>query len=205
MRERRHRIGGGGDGNLDRGGAACESACGPLGIDAARGSDRLWSRSRCGPRFNCRNDARRSRLRPISPDMHGDASPSARSAALRDDTTYRLHWQVLSVDGHITGAISFRVGLLYHAAVHRNLRLSAASFCAAPFRARCRSPSAASPPFFSDPPRSAPRLGAAAETITARARAIVLLERRLALSSRWTPRRSPQCWSARWSSPSPMR
>jgi hypothetical protein len=71
-------------------------------------------------RFNCRIDARRSRLLLISPDMHGTVLPLLDGAAadelragLHDlrHGAYRLHWQVLSVDGHITrGDISFRVG-----------------------------------------------------------------------------------------------
>ncbi|WP_018266179.1 MULTISPECIES: copper resistance CopC family protein [Methylosinus] len=71
-------------------------------------------------RFNCRIDARRSRLLLISPDMHGTVLPLLEGAAadelragLHDlrRGAYRLHWQVLSVDGHITrGDISFRVG-----------------------------------------------------------------------------------------------
>jgi copper resistance protein C len=73
-----------------------------------------------GLRFNCRIDARRSRLLLISPDMHGtvlplldpDAADELRATltALRHGA-YRLHWQVLSIDGHITrGDVSFRVG-----------------------------------------------------------------------------------------------
>ncbi|WP_159732845.1 copper resistance CopC family protein [Methylosinus sp. Ce-a6] len=71
-------------------------------------------------RFNCRIDARRSRLLLISPEMHGTvlalreaAAADELRAALTDlrQGDYRLHWQVLSVDGHITrGDISFRVG-----------------------------------------------------------------------------------------------
>ncbi|MBU3889149.1 copper resistance protein CopC [Methylosinus sporium] len=71
-------------------------------------------------RFNCRIDARRSRLLLITPDMHGTVLPLLEAeaademrAALRDlrPGAYRLHWQVLSVDGHITrGDVSFRVG-----------------------------------------------------------------------------------------------
>lgn len=70
-------------------------------------------------RFNSRIDARRSRLLLISPGRSAsvltlqDAGPDELRASLTDLTrgAYRLHWQVLSVDGHITrGDISFRVG-----------------------------------------------------------------------------------------------
>lgn len=70
-------------------------------------------------RFNCRIDAKRSRVLVIGPDLRSAvlplveaAAPEAVRAHLGDlqQGTYQLHWQVLSVDGHITrGDISFRV------------------------------------------------------------------------------------------------
>ncbi|MBY6241439.1 copper resistance CopC family protein [Methylosinus sp. Sm6] len=70
-------------------------------------------------RFNCRIDAKRSRVLVIGPDLRSAVLPLAETAApdavrahlgdLRQGV-YQLHWQVLSVDGHITrGDISFRV------------------------------------------------------------------------------------------------
>jgi hypothetical protein len=70
-------------------------------------------------RFNCRVDARRSRILLIGPDLRSVVlplldveTPDALKARLENapEGAYRLHWQVLSVDGHITrGDISFRV------------------------------------------------------------------------------------------------
>jgi methionine-rich copper-binding protein CopC len=70
-------------------------------------------------RFNCRIDAKRSRVLVIGPDLRSAvlplveaAAPDAVRAHLGDlqQGVYQLHWQVLSVDGHITrGDISFRV------------------------------------------------------------------------------------------------
>ncbi|ATQ69946.1 MULTISPECIES: copper resistance CopC family protein [Methylosinus] len=70
-------------------------------------------------RFNCRIDAKRSRVLVIGPDLRSAVlplveahTPDAVRAHLGDlqQGVYQLHWQVLSVDGHITrGDISFRV------------------------------------------------------------------------------------------------
>lgn len=70
-------------------------------------------------RFNCRIDAKRSRVLVIGPDLRSRvlplveaAAPDALKAHLDDlqQGVYQLHWQVLSVDGHITrGDISFKV------------------------------------------------------------------------------------------------
>lgn len=70
-------------------------------------------------RFNCRIDARRSRLLLVAPDLRSLVLPLREAPApdaLRADLAdlrpgeYRLLWQVLSVDGHLTrGDISFRV------------------------------------------------------------------------------------------------
>jgi hypothetical protein len=70
-------------------------------------------------RFNCRIDAKRSRVLVIGPDLRSAvlplseaAAPDAVKAHLGDlkKGVYQLHWQVLSVDGHITrGDLSFRV------------------------------------------------------------------------------------------------
>jgi copper resistance protein C len=70
-------------------------------------------------RFNARIDGSRSRLTLISPDgashvvdLAKQASPDLLSAKVSDLAAgkYRLHWQVLASDGHITqGNISFSV------------------------------------------------------------------------------------------------
>ena len=71
-------------------------------------------------RFNSRIDRERSRLTLLRPD--GSAQPVALAADGRPDTLaakldglapgrYRLRWQVLAIDGHITrGDIPFTVG-----------------------------------------------------------------------------------------------
>jgi methionine-rich copper-binding protein CopC len=70
-------------------------------------------------RFNSRIDPVRSRLELIAPDGRGAALPIARSDApdlitapadgLRPGS-YRLRWQVMSLDGHITrGDLPFEV------------------------------------------------------------------------------------------------
>jgi copper resistance protein C len=70
-------------------------------------------------RFNVRIDAARSRLTLVDPDgtlqalkIHGQDGPdtlSAQAKGLRPGA-YRLRWQVLASDGHITrGEISFTV------------------------------------------------------------------------------------------------
>ncbi len=69
--------------------------------------------------FNSRIDGKRSRLALTGPDgarvaLSLRAAPpdtlSAAAAALAPGA-YRLHWQTLSVDGHLTqGDVSFRVG-----------------------------------------------------------------------------------------------
>jgi methionine-rich copper-binding protein CopC len=69
--------------------------------------------------FNCRIDVKHSRLWLVSmgePDVVLPLVETAPSNMLRAEAThlqqggYRLRWQVLSVDGHITrGEISFRV------------------------------------------------------------------------------------------------
>ena len=70
-------------------------------------------------RFNVRIDAARSRLTLVDPDgtlqtleIHGQDGPntlSAQAKGLRSGA-YRLRWQVLASDGHITrGEISFTV------------------------------------------------------------------------------------------------
>ena len=71
--------------------------------------------------FNSKIDGRRSRLTLIGPDgseqtiaMAPQNTPDTLTAAARDlkSGDYRLRWQVLAVDGHITrGEISFRVKL----------------------------------------------------------------------------------------------
>jgi hypothetical protein len=70
-------------------------------------------------RFNSRIDHRRSRLQLIGPDgnsaalaIETDRKPDvvAASAGGLKSGSYRLHWQVMSVDGHITrGDIPFDV------------------------------------------------------------------------------------------------
>jgi len=71
-------------------------------------------------RFNSRIDRERSRLSLVPPDgstailpLKSDVPPDvliSRASAL-EAGAYRLHWQVLSVDGHITrGDIPFSVG-----------------------------------------------------------------------------------------------
>ena len=71
--------------------------------------------------FNTRIDGQRSRLTLVGPD--GSEQPAELGAQQSPDTlttrvaalksgVYRLRWQVLAVDGHITrGEISFRVRL----------------------------------------------------------------------------------------------
>jgi methionine-rich copper-binding protein CopC len=71
-------------------------------------------------RFNSRIDRERSRLTLLRPD--GSSQPLPLASAQRPDTLaakidglaaghYRLRWQVLAVDGHITrGDIPFAVG-----------------------------------------------------------------------------------------------
>lgn len=70
-------------------------------------------------RFNCRIDAKRSRVLVIGPDLRSAVLPLSEAAAPDavkahldglQQGVYQLHWQVLSVDGHITrGDLSFRV------------------------------------------------------------------------------------------------
>lgn len=69
-------------------------------------------------RFNCRIDAKRSRVLVIGPDLRSavlplsEVAPHSVKAHLGglQQGVYQLHWQVLSVDGHITrGDLSFRV------------------------------------------------------------------------------------------------
>jgi copper resistance protein C len=71
-------------------------------------------------RFNSRIDRERSRLSLVRPDgstailpLKSDAAPDLliSTASGLKPGAYRLHWQVLSVDGHITrGDIPFTVG-----------------------------------------------------------------------------------------------
>ena len=71
--------------------------------------------------FNSRIDGRRSRLTLVGPGsselplaLEPQTSPNALTSTLRDlkAGAYRLRWQVLAVDGHITrGEVSFRVEL----------------------------------------------------------------------------------------------
>ena len=70
--------------------------------------------------FNSRIDARRSRLSLIGPDGSpapvasvGDAGPNALAgrASATMAGQWKLRWQVLSLDGHVTrGEVSFSVG-----------------------------------------------------------------------------------------------
>jgi methionine-rich copper-binding protein CopC len=70
--------------------------------------------------FNSRIDARRSRLSLIGPDGSpapvasvGDAGPNALAGRARATMAgqWKLRWQVLSLDGHVTrGEVSFSVG-----------------------------------------------------------------------------------------------
>ena len=72
-------------------------------------------------RFNSRIDGGRSRLTLIGPDssehkleIGPQKSPDTLTAQVQDlkSGSYRVRWQVLAVDGHITrGEIPFRVGL----------------------------------------------------------------------------------------------
>ena len=71
-------------------------------------------------RFNSRIDRARSRLTLVGPDrsaktlpLGADTAPDLLTARANDLTpgAYRLRWQVLSIDGHITrGDIPFSVG-----------------------------------------------------------------------------------------------
>jgi methionine-rich copper-binding protein CopC len=70
-------------------------------------------------RFNSRIDAARSHLSLLAPDGHESAlaqAPGGEAAVLTAKATgltagaYRIRWQVLAADGHITrGEIPFRV------------------------------------------------------------------------------------------------
>ncbi len=71
-------------------------------------------------RFNSRIDGKRSRLTITGPDGASvtlPLRPAASPETLSGEATglapgaYRLHWQTLSVDGHLTqGDVSFQVG-----------------------------------------------------------------------------------------------
>jgi methionine-rich copper-binding protein CopC len=71
-------------------------------------------------RFNSRIDGKRSRLLLVRPDgvsvpltLLSESSDDRLSAKAHDlaPGDYRLHWQTLSVDGHLTqGDVPFRVG-----------------------------------------------------------------------------------------------